>query len=160
MIVEAEAAGLAISRLFKTPYSCRFCGRIQGQPGEKRDRRKLKLIEHEYECQEDHPQEWSFAVNHKTYYDKWRKDESFMQALSEVRSQVVNEIMSQAATRLQNGTLNAANELVRQIEAGEKDVDRRQAAIAILDRADVSTASKGLDPLKEWLEALRGTDVE
>lgn len=155
MIIQAECAGVAVSRLFKTPYSCKFCGRIQGQPGEKRDRRKLRLLQHESECQQCHPSLWPFAVSHKTYYDKWRKSEEFMAALGEARSEMMGEVMAQAAGRLQNSTLAAANELARQVEHGEKDVDRRQAAIAVLDRADVSTASKGLDPLKEWLEALR-----
>lgn len=142
MIVEAEATGLPLSHLLKTPYSCRWCGKVIGRSGMGRDERKALQERHEEQC-ERNGQPWKFAANLRTYYHKWQKDPLFVEALESARAEVVQEAITTAAAMLQLNTVTSVRELVRQVTDAEKDSDRRLSAVAILDRADVTTASKG-----------------
>jgi hypothetical protein len=139
-IIEAESNGVPLTRVLKTTYSCRWCGRVIGRPGDSRDRRKLLLLAHEQNCEFD--TEWTFATSVSTFYSKWMKLDHFADALDAARSMATTNIMRAAAVRLQAATLGAANELARQVTEADGDGNRRLAAVAILDRADVSTASK------------------
>jgi len=142
MIVEAEVTGLPLSHLLKTPYSCQWCGKVIGRSGIDRDERKALQVQHEEQC-ERNGQPWKFAANLRTYYHKWQKDPRFVLALDSARSEVVHEAIATASAMLQLNTVTSVRELVRQVTEAEKDSDRRLSAVAILDRADVTTASKG-----------------
>jgi hypothetical protein len=127
---------VALTRLLKTPYSCRWCGWVS-QVGETRATRKAQLAEHEAMC-ERQGKPWPFICNLTTYYNRWCKNEFFQHVLA----CVWNDMMVSAVSALQGSTLAAARELRRQVQQGEKDGDRRLAAVAILDRAGVETAAK------------------
>lgn len=157
MILQAEADNQPITTLLKTAYSCQYCGHVIGRPTTPRDDRKALLAHHEAECDKA-PVRWQFAVNHSTFYHKWSREKLFTDALDLARATVTSQALANARRILQAGTPEAAAELLRQIRKGEKDSDRRGAAVALLDRADVTTAGKGLDPVKNWLDALRGVD--
>jgi hypothetical protein len=135
-IVTAEMEGVPLSRLLKTPYSCRWCG-WQAQAGRTRAARKAQLAGHEASC-ERAGRSWSFVCNYSTYYRGWVKDEAFQAALAAARA----ELTAQAVAMLKAATPLAAGELRRQVQQGEKDSDRRLAAVAILDRAGLETAAK------------------
>ena len=167
-IVLAEAEGIALTRLLKTAYSCRWCGRPQGRAGWPSEARKAELATHEAECERGpelddkgevvvEGQKWRFIANYATFYVKWKSSE-FHNCLAHARQEVVDAALSEAAQLLQLGTPDAAEELRRQVREGEKDFDKRSAAIAILDRADLKTANKARDPMIEWLQDLRGDD--
>jgi hypothetical protein len=135
-IVQAEMGGVALTRLLKTAYSCRWCG-WREQAGATRAARKASLAAHEAGC-ERAGLPWAFVCHASTYYGRWARDEAFQQALA----QAWGEVTAQAVTILQASTSLAARELQRQVRQGEKDTDRRLAAVAILDRAGVETAAK------------------
>ena len=118
-IIEAESSGVPLTRVLKTSYSCRFCGRVIGRPGESRERRKLLLMDHEQHCDYDTP--WTFATNVSTFYAKWMKTDLFTDALETARSMATTNIMRAAAVRLQAATLGAANELARQVTEADGD---------------------------------------
>jgi hypothetical protein len=157
MIVGAESRGVTFSRLLKTAYSCQWCGREIGQSTDCAAARKIKRAEHESEC-DAAGQPWQFAANHSTFYGKWGK--TFKNCLGRARQEVVDVALGEAARILQIGTPEAARELLRQIDGAVDDRDKRLAAVALLDRADISTANKGPDPMLEWLSALRGDNKE
>lgn len=140
-IVQAEVDGVPLSRLLRTPYSCQWCGWIAGRAGQKKEERKQALANHEEAC-DRHGSPWQFIAAHNTYYVKWRENPAFQEALEDARDNVVQDALQSAATLLQINTTGAVRELVRQITEAEKDSDRRLSAVAILDRADVSTAHK------------------
>lgn len=155
MVVMAESRGEPVNRLLKTPYSCQWCGAVIGHSRDGRDIRKVALSAHQVICERrDRP--WHFAANLTTYYTKWRRSSDFENCLKLARQEVLNGALSSAVWILQMGTPEAALELRRQVERGEKDFDKRSAAIAILDRADLSTAGKGLEPMVDWLKSLQG----
>lgn len=152
-IVLAEANGVSLSRLLKTAYSCPWCGRVIGRSSDSAPERKALLVQHEQKCDRI-GREWRFVVNHTTFYNRWPK--LVRECLGRARQEAVSAALGEAERILQFGTPDAAIELVRQISGAVEDRDRRLAAVAVLDRADTSTASKGPDPLKSWLEELRG----
>jgi len=135
-LVQAEMDGVPLSRLLKTAYSCRWCGWL-AQAGATGAARKAALAAHEQTC-ERAGQPWPFVCNHSTYYSQWVKDEAFQAALAAAWA----EVTAQAVAILQASTPLAARELQRQVRQGEKDGDRRLAAVAILDRAGLETAAK------------------
>jgi len=151
-IVQAEAAGIGLIRLLKTPYSCQWCGLRVGQSGDPRDQRKAALAEHETECEKSGTT-WQFICRLTTYYRKWSKDSAFVDALDAARADVSSSAMRQAVLILQTGTPEAALELRRQVVDGEKDRDRRLASVALLDRA-------GLEPSAPASQAPAGSDVD
>lgn len=55
----------------------------------------------------------------------------------------ISRHLTEARLVLVEASPAAAKELVRQIDAGEKDKDRREASKAVLDRAGFETAAKG-----------------
>jgi hypothetical protein len=156
-IIEAQRQGVAYTRLFSTPYSCQWCGREMGRSGDGRDERKQLLSTHEADCARN-GKPWPFVASHAIFYGKWKNDPDFSAALTEARDMVLKEAVSMALFELQISTPEAVAELRRQVQEGEKDTDRRHAAIAILDRADVSTAPKESEALGHWLAALRGAE--
>lgn len=171
LIVTSEVEGVTLSRLLKTVYSCQWCGREIGRSSQRGvDRKRLRLL-HEETCglpeAEDAPANfqrvaWKFAANYTTYYRAWRKSPLFVECLKDARAEVTSAALLAAARQLQLGTFEASQELRRQL--GDSEVgagNRRLAAIAILDRADVSTATKVEDGLSRWLRELREVgDVE
>lgn len=157
LIVAGEVDGIPLTRLLKTPYSCPHCGLVAGRSGEAATHRKALLAGHTAICSEV-GQQWKFAAIASTYYSKWKPDSHFAGCLSEARAEIVSAALDEAARILQIGTPEAARELRRQIEAGDKDFDKRSAAVALLDRADVGTAVKTDDSLSRWLTELRGND--
>jgi hypothetical protein len=154
-IVQAEVDGVPLSRLLHTPYSCQWCGWIAGRSGQKNEERKKALVTHEAEC-ERHGQPWQFIAAHNTYYVKWRENQAFRDTLEQARADVVQDALQSAATLLQINTTGAVRELVRQISEAEKDSDRRLSAIAVLDRADVSTAHKAQAGVQVYLPEVDG----
>lgn len=156
-ILLGEAAGIPLTRLLKTSYSCSYCGRVIGRSGETQEVRKAALAEHKTEC-ENTGGKWLFAANYATYYGQWKDSPHFLECLSEARAEFVGHALGEAARILQLGTPDAARELVRQIARGEKDYDKRSAAIALLDRADLKTAEKIDDSMARWLAELRKAD--
>lgn len=142
MLIQADLDGLPITRLLKTAYSCPWCGQIIGRSGQPKAERKQQLAQHQAEC-ERQGQKWPFVINAKTYYTKWMKDDLFTAALAEARKQVFDEAVNQAVRIMQAATVGAATELARQVgDDTVKDGDRRLAAIGILDRANLMTATK------------------
>ncbi len=154
MVVSAEADGLPINRLLKTTYSCRSCGRVVGRSGDKAQSRRAELESHEASCPNTG---WTFAADASSFYGRWRKDADFIDCLNRAREELTNNALSEAARALQLGTAKAVRELLRQILEGERDHDRRSAAIAILDRADLRTSAKSAasDRVTELLSDLR-----
>jgi len=136
-IITAEMDGVSLTRLLKTPYSCRWCGWVS-QSGKTRAARKAQLAAHEASC-ELAGQPWRFVCNYSTYYAKWVNDENFQAALDQARQ----DVTAQAVALLKAATPLAAGELRRQVQGAAKDADRRLAAVAILDRAGVETGAKG-----------------
>lgn len=152
-IVMSEADGVPFSRLLRTVYSCKWCGREIGRNAGKADRKRVKLY-HQEECKQNGTL-WRFVCNYTTFYRLWRKSALFMECLEMAREETVFEALSGAARMLRLTTYKAVIELRRQVGEGERDIDRRSAAVAILDRADVSTAGKVDDGLAQWLDDLR-----
>jgi hypothetical protein len=155
MVVMAESRGVPVNRLLKTPYSCGFCGAVVGHSRDGRDIRMAALSAHRETC-ERRGQPWHFAANLTTYYTKWRRSSDFEKCLNLARQEVLQSALSSAVWILQMGTPEAALELRRQVTGGEKDFDKRMAAVAILDRADLSTAGKAFEPMVDWLKSLQG----
>ncbi len=158
MIVAAEATRIPISRLLKTSYSCAWCGQQLGRTGDSADIRKQRKQLHEADCRTKSRRfYWTFACTESTYYYKWLKDPLFVDTLDLARQEMVENSLNTAARLMQIGTAGAARELLRQIAEGERDLDKRAAAVAVLDRADVLTASKGKtdEELRDWLAELR-----
>jgi hypothetical protein len=133
-IVSAEADGIGLIRLLKTPYSCQFCGLRVGQTGMSRDTRKAALAAHEAGCEKRDKGRWKFVCGLSLYYRKWAKDPAFLDSLGQARQEIAAGAMGQAVAILQVGTPDAAMELHRQVKEGERDTDRRLAAVALLDR--------------------------
>jgi hypothetical protein len=154
-IVQAEVDGMPLTRLLRTPYSCRWCGWVAGRSGQKNPERKQMLRDHEGGC-ERNGQPWQFIAAQNTYYVKWTNNAAFQEALTQARSRVVQDALQSAATLLQINTAGAVHELARQITGAEKDSDRRLSAIAILDRADVSTAQKAQAGVQVYLPEVDG----
>lgn len=169
-IIRDEANGVSLLRRLKTPYSCRYCGWWAQPALGNRDARKEALAEHTVSSCENAPRlevdendeaaivekpDWYFIANLSTYYSKWTKDELFTDCLKRARQEFTNHALSNAAQILKQATPVAAYELVRQINGAFKDGDRRLASVAILDRADLTTAPKTDDPYLELLRELR-----
>jgi hypothetical protein len=154
-IVQAEVDGTPLSRLLRTPYSCRWCGQVAGRAGQAQPERKQLLADHESHCDRN-GQPWQFIAAHNTYYVKWRENPTFQEELAAARANVVQDALLSAATLLQMNTTGAVRELVRQIGEAEKDSDRRLSAIAVLDRADVSTAHKAQAGVQVYLPEVDG----
>ena len=170
-IVLAEAEGLPLSRMLKTAYSCQWCGQVQGRSTDKAKARKLLLAGHESWCERGPAKglddessvrgtPWQFAANASTFYSNKKWGAYFRECLDAARQEVVAAALDEATKILHLGTPDAAAELRRQVRAGEKDFDRRSAAVAILDRADRTTANKARDQMAEWLADLRSDDSE
>jgi hypothetical protein len=158
MIVIGEVNGIPITRLLKTPYSCPCCGYVAGHSGESRESRQQALAEHEANSCAYPGQRWQFAANASTYYQRWKPSSDFADCLSQAWTEVVCAALNEATRVLQIGTPEAAWELRRQIEQGQKDSDKRSAATALLDRADFKIAKQMNDTLRRWLEELRADD--
>lgn len=73
LICQAEIERLPISYLFKTSYSCRWCGKPVGRTGQSNEQRHADLTEHEVNCKHN-GKEWVFVANASTYYDDWLKN--------------------------------------------------------------------------------------
>lgn len=161
VIVQGEASRLPLTQLLKTAYSCLWCGRVMGRTGESRESRKSRLVLHEMGCETEGGR-WAFAATAATYYGVWLREGPFAVALALARVEMTQQALRQAANLLQLGTTAAASELIRQVDEGRTDVDRRAAAIAILDRADISTATKRAEDekLSDWLEELSRWQIE
>lgn len=143
MIADLELRGEPITRYLKTPYSCPGCGYVAGQGGQPRDARKAALDKHLLACEDyrsdiRHP----FICAFSTYYSKWSKDPAFVRAVEDQMEKIRADSIDHAVAMLQNATADAVQVLVRQLSSAANDRDRRLAAVAILDRADFSTASK------------------
>ena len=160
LIVIGEVNGIPLTRLLKTPYSCRCCGYVAGRSGESRETRKQALAEHEATSCEHPGQTWQFATNAATYYHRWKTSSDFTDCLSQAWTEVVCAALNEASRVLQIGTPEAARELRRQVEQGQKDSDKRSAATALLDRADFKVADQMNDTLRRWLAELRGENEE
>ena len=146
-IVTGELDGIPLSRLLKTVYSCRYCGKVIGRSTHKGEDRKRLRILHEAEHLKaesgfDKPPLWQFATSYTTYYRSWRKSPIFVQCLEAARVETALNALKTASRLLQLAAPESASELRRQVAEGERDIDRRMSAIAILDRADFGTASK------------------
>ncbi len=168
-IIQDEASGISLLRRLKTPYSCPTCGWFSQPQLGNRDERKAALGKHIIECenrlrfeQDDKDGQkviagghWYFIANLSTYYSKWTKDKDFTGCLTRARIEFTENALSDAALILKRAAPGAAQELARQIDSAEKDGDRRLASVAILDRADLTTAPKADDPYRELLRELR-----
>jgi hypothetical protein len=142
LIVMAESKGEPITRLLKTPYSCRWCGRVIGHSADGKAARKEALTAHEAGC-ERQGRPWQFATSLVTFYTRWKAaDSSFVECLNLARREVRENALQRAAWILQMGAPEAAIELRRQVAEAKDESDRRLASVAILDRADVKTADK------------------
>lgn len=80
----------------------------------------------------------------------WSHDPSVVNALEVATERArrwedtrISRALTEARLILVESTPDAARELKRQIDNGDKDVDRREASKAVLDRAGFETASKG-----------------
>lgn len=148
LVVMAESRGEPVTRLLKTPYSCRWCGQVIGHATEGQAARKGALAGHEKECklgpaQKAEARPWRFATSLVTWYTRWKVTDSlFEQCLNQARREVRDNALQRAAWILQMGAPEAAAELRRQVAEAQDDSDRRLSAVAILDRADVGTADK------------------
>lgn len=147
IIVLGEIAGYPTGRMLRRSYSCRWCG--------KRSNSKEAKEHHEATCHR-HGSSWSFAASSRAC-QTWLKLPEFTECLNLARQEVTIQALGEATYLLQLITPFAVRELRRQIEQGERDLDRRQAAIAILDRADLTTSTKikEHDQLTLWLKELR-----
>ena len=141
-IVLAEAEGVPLSRLLRTAYSCRWCGQAVGRWSDSAGERAEILQRHERECTGGDGLEWQFVANASTFYGKWRESD-FPAILAQARAEFGAEVLREAAALLQLGASLAVQQLMRIIEDGEDDTNRRLAAVAVLDRASALTARKG-----------------
>jgi hypothetical protein len=145
-------AGYPTQRMLRNSSSCRWCG----------VNLKLKAAkaDHEERC-ERRGSFWPFASAERTYY-RDLKSEDFVECLRLARKELLREAMGEVAWILRSAGPAAALELRRQVETAERAVDRRQAAIAILDRLDLvdPEETKGRDGWLEWLEEMRRLDDE
>ncbi len=149
LIVIAELQGLSPHRMLRQANSCPWCGRVYS--GERR-------LRHEAVCQR-RGQPWQFAADRRSYYRFWQQSAEFRECLALARQEASMRALAEATRTLQMAAPVAASELRRQVEAGQKDSDRRQAAVAILDRADIKTSPKGqVEQLSLWLDDLRAED--
>lgn len=155
-ILLGEAAGVPLTRLLKTAYSCSHCGKVIGRSGDEGVSRKEDLATHEAMCESD--EKWVFAANYATYYGKWRESIYFLECLNEARAELVSAALDETIGILQLGAPQAARELLRQVAEGEKDVDKRSSSFGILDRAAMGTARKVDDSMARWLAELRTID--
>ena len=160
-VVSIEIDGLNLSDFLKTPYSCPACGFVAGKGGQPRADRLAILKEHKTACP-DHTAgvKRAFISTSANYYNKWLKNHKFIKALKEARKQARQQSLENAGHRLQLHTSPAVAELYRQVREGKTDGDKRAAAIAILDRADLSTAPIQNDGLSQWLADLRSAADE
>lgn len=153
MIVAAEAEGVSLSRLLKTSYSCKWCGRVIGRSTDRRDDRKQLLFEHQdNDCEaREAGRLWRFAAAYTTYYRHWRKSRVFCQCLELARNESMLGALEGATRQLKLSTLEAVATLRKLLSDAERDADKLKAAIAILDRADLSTAGKvGVGSSYDW----------
>lgn len=155
-IVAAEADGLPVAQLLKTTYSCPGCGRVLGRSNMSRDARQALLEDHLGWCEND-GRGWKFVAAKSTYYGEWLRDDRFVLALAGARGEVRQTALSEAVDLLKVGTLASVRELLRQVAEGERDLDRRSAAVALLDWADISTAGKSasVDRVADFLQELK-----
>lgn len=131
-VIAAEVVGEpTLTRLLKTPYSCRYCGWVAGQSYHKRDERKAMLSAHEASCQR-RPDRWRFVCNYATWYAKWMHSETFKRCLDAARAEVSVEALAAARRELEFAAPEAVGELRRQVAEGERDLDKRDAAKFIL----------------------------
>ncbi len=100
LIVIGEADGIPLTRLLKTPYSCRCCGYVAGRSGESREVRRKALAEHEARSCKRHGQKWRFAANASTYYRDWKPSTYFTDCLNQARTEVVKAALGEATRKL------------------------------------------------------------
>lgn len=158
-IVAADVAGLPLSRLLKTSYSCKKCGWVAGNSRWSNRQRKERLVDHSVTCERATDSDWPFICTSTNYYSRWMRDAIFIASLRQARSELVIQALIEAASILQLGSAKAARELVKQVTEGEKDIDKYRAAVAVLDRAHRLTAAKSgedLEKMEDWLQSLRG----
>jgi hypothetical protein len=153
MIVSAETDGVPLSRLIKTTYSCKWCGRQVGRSTDRREDRKQLLFEHQdNECSaREAGRLWRFAASYTAYYQKWKKSRVFVECLDLARNETMVGALQAASRQLKLTTLEAVATLRGLLSGAVRDADKLKAAIAILDRADLSTAGKvGLGTAYDW----------
>lgn len=142
MIVGAEMERLPVTRVFKTIYSCRWCGRVIGRTGLSDAERKKGLAGHELEC-ERKGKTWYFAASSSTYYGEWLKEPAFVEALDQARIEATASVLDESLRLLQFGTVEVVRELLRLALEAEDSSDRIRAGLGVLDRAAALTAKKG-----------------
>ncbi len=158
LIVGGKMAGVPLTRLLKTPYSCRCCGYVAGRSGESREVRKQTLADHEVKSCKRPGQKWQFAANASTYYRDWKPSKYFSDCLSQAETELFDAALNEALQMLQIAAPEAAREAWRVVKEGEIERNRLVAAFGILDRAALKTADKTNDKVERWLAALRGVE--
>jgi hypothetical protein len=149
-IVVAELYGVVLSRLLKSSNSCRWCGRRVCCS-------KERLAEHEASCPR-RGQPWPFLVDSSTFYSYWHKNPHFKACLNQARRELAAYTLDEATQILHVAAPFAAWELREQVIRAPRAVDRRQAAIAILDRRELNREPAEQAELRQltfWLEELR-----
>ncbi len=154
-IVQAEGDCVALTRLLKTPYSCRWCGWVAGQSGMRRDVRKGLLERHEADC-DLRGEPWRFVCSQSIYYRKWTHDAAFVGALEAARQELTAQAIASAVVGLQAGTSEAVGEVRRLIREGEAENTRLRAAFGLLDRAGMETAPKSSQVVEGYVDVTEG----
>jgi hypothetical protein len=147
-IVAAEAVGdPPLTRLLKTPYSCRYCGWLAGQSSHGRDARKAMLAQHEATCKRK-PNRWRFICNYTTYYVRWRDDANFHRCLELARQEVSIDALAAVSRGLTFGAVEGVDELRRQVHHGERDLDKRDASKFLITASGAKAPERSETMLK------------
>jgi len=160
-IVEIEQQNIPLSYYLKMRYNCLGCGQVIGNSTNKRHQRLLLLQKHKQKCQKfadgwEHP----FICSRTIFYDKWMKNDDFKAALELARNNAIKLALQQAKHIIQISTVDAARELSHQISNSDKTSDRRAAAIAILDRSEISQVETDTSNEDDWFSAIDDYEQE
>lgn len=126
---EFEASGIAPYRLIKTRFSCQWCGREIRNGSNSRK----KLQEHQLQC-ELKGQRWPFAISHNVFYNHWMKNIQFLDCLRQARSEQATTSIGEAKMLIGMLSPPAVKEIGRQIQEGDSDKRKLEAAKDVLDR--------------------------
>lgn len=163
-IVAAEADGIGVTRLLKTPYSCQWCGLVAGESGEARDARKAKLATHEESCRKNHAYPWRFIVSLSTYYRAggWLDNPLYTECLEQARRETLQQAYSDTLRTLQLTGPLAALELRRQVVGGSTESARLRASVAVLDRIELASSadSSEADPARDLSDDELDAEIE
>ena len=88
------------------------------------------------------------------------KNDDFKAALELARNNAIKLALQQAKHIIQISTVDAARELSHQISNSDKTSDRRAAAIAILDRSEISQVETDTSNEDDWFSAIDDYEQE